>query len=100
VLYPIPCAGSLIIGMAASLALKTVLRSHVFMRLNVPCHDCRYDLLCLEGLARALRVFNATEPIPVYKVASVPRDSMLKMHVKPQVMSGVARRILTCFYPC
>ncbi|GJM95132.1 hypothetical protein PR202_ga11837 [Eleusine coracana subsp. coracana] len=44
----------------------------------------RYDLLCLEGLARALRVFNGTEAIPVYKVASVPRDSMLKMHVKPQ----------------
>ncbi|KAK3137032.1 hypothetical protein QOZ80_5BG0446750 [Eleusine coracana subsp. coracana] len=44
----------------------------------------RYDLLCLEGLARALRVFNGTEANPVYKVAPVPRDSMLKMHVKPQ----------------
>ncbi|GJM95552.1 hypothetical protein PR202_ga12302 [Eleusine coracana subsp. coracana] len=44
----------------------------------------RYDLLCLEGLARALRVFKGTEAIPVYKVAPVPRDSMLKMHVKPQ----------------
>jgi hypothetical protein len=29
----------------------------------------------------------------VYKVASVPRNSMLKMHVKPQVMDGQARLI-------
>ncbi|TVU22581.1 hypothetical protein EJB05_32291 [Eragrostis curvula] len=44
----------------------------------------RYDLLCLEGLARALRVFKGTESSPVFKVVSVPRNKMIKMHVKPQ----------------
>ncbi|XP_062207465.1 uncharacterized protein LOC133909157 isoform X2 [Phragmites australis] len=33
----------------------------------------RYDLLCLEGLARSLRVFIGTEASPVFKVSSIPR---------------------------
>lgn len=48
---------------------------------------CRYDLLCFEGLARALRVFTGTEASPVFQVSSIPRGSMLQMHVKPEVMS-------------
>ncbi|EES17722.1 hypothetical protein BDA96_09G049100 [Sorghum bicolor] len=44
----------------------------------------RYDLLCLEGLARALRVFTGTEPSPVFQVSSIPRGSILQMHVKPE----------------
>ncbi|CAL5038706.1 unnamed protein product [Urochloa decumbens] len=44
----------------------------------------RYDLLCLEGLARALRVFTGTEASPVYRLSAVSRGSMLQMHVKPQ----------------
>jgi phenylalanyl-tRNA synthetase beta chain len=45
----------------------------------------RYDLLCLEGIAQALRVFNEEQQTPTYTLASIPKDSMLKMHVKPQV---------------
>lgn len=45
----------------------------------------RYDLLCLEGLAQALRIFNGLDPIPTYKVASIDKESMLKMHVKSEV---------------
>jgi phenylalanyl-tRNA synthetase beta chain len=48
---------------------------------------CRYDLLCLEGLARALRVFTGTEASPVFQVSSIPRGSILQMHVKPEVIS-------------
>jgi len=48
---------------------------------------CRYDLLCLEGLARALRVFTGTEASPVFQVSSIPRGSILQMHVKPEVSS-------------
>uniref|UniRef100_A0A0D3GAP8 phenylalanine--tRNA ligase n=1 Tax=Oryza barthii TaxID=65489 RepID=A0A0D3GAP8_9ORYZ len=44
----------------------------------------RYDLLCLEGLARALRIFTGTEATPMYKISCIPRDSMLQMYVKPQ----------------
>lgn len=46
----------------------------------------RYDLLCLEGLAQALRIFNGLDPIPTYKVANINEESMLKMHVKPEVL--------------
>ena len=48
---------------------------------------CRYDLLCLEGLARALRVFTGTEASPVFQVSSIPRGSIIQMHVKPEVGS-------------
>ncbi|KAL6634180.1 hypothetical protein ACP70R_026851 [Stipagrostis hirtigluma subsp. patula] len=44
----------------------------------------RYDLLCLEGLARALLVFTGTEASLVFKLSSIPRASMLQMYVKPQ----------------
>ncbi|XP_074275042.1 phenylalanine--tRNA ligase beta subunit, cytoplasmic [Silene latifolia] len=47
----------------------------------------RYDLLCLEGLAQALRVFEGLQPIPTYTLADIHRDSMLKMHVKPETSS-------------
>lgn len=45
----------------------------------------RYDLLCLEGLAQALRVFNKQEEIPSYTLANISSKSMIKMHVKPEV---------------
>jgi len=46
----------------------------------------RYDLLCLEGIAQALRFFNGKQEIPRYKVANISRESMIKMHVKPEVV--------------
>ncbi|GJN34996.1 hypothetical protein PR202_gb23717 [Eleusine coracana subsp. coracana] len=82
--YPLRAAAAL----AAEMPTVSVGRDRLFAALgrtySKPTPPPKYDLLCLEGLARALRVFKGTEAIPVYKVASVPRDSMLKMHVKPQ----------------
>ena len=46
----------------------------------------RYDLLCLEGLAQALRVFCESQEIPTYRLADVSKDAMLKVHVKPEVV--------------
>ncbi|CAA2998832.1 phenylalanine--tRNA ligase beta subunit, cytoplasmic [Olea europaea subsp. europaea] len=51
-------------------------------KIEVPAN--RYDLLCLEGLAQALRIFNGVDPIPTYRVANVSKESMHKMHVKPE----------------
>lgn len=45
----------------------------------------RYDLLCLEGLAQALRVFCGKQVIPTYILADMSKDAVLKMHVKPEV---------------
>jgi phenylalanyl-tRNA synthetase beta chain len=61
------------------------------MRLTFVANVCRYDLLCLEGLARALRVFTGTEVNPVFRISSIPRGSMLQMHVKPQVIARQAK---------
>jgi hypothetical protein len=46
----------------------------------------RYDLLCLEGLAQALRVFLELQEIPTYKLAGISKDAMFKIHVKPEVV--------------
>lgn len=55
-----------------------------------------YDLLCLEGLAMALRVFLLKDPIPTFRVSDIPRSSVQKMVVKPEV-----RRFLkTLFFLC
>ncbi|KAL3513523.1 hypothetical protein ACH5RR_026240 [Cinchona calisaya] len=53
----------------------------VIYKIEVPAN--RYDLLCLEGLAQALRIFNGLDPIPTYKVADISKKSLLEMHVKP-----------------
>ncbi|KAK1296444.1 putative phenylalanine--tRNA ligase beta subunit [Acorus calamus] len=57
----------------------------IIYKIEVPAN--RYDLLCLEGLVQALRIFNGKDEIPTYRVADVSRESMLKMHVKPETAS-------------
>ncbi|KAH6821541.1 tRNA synthetase beta subunit family protein [Perilla frutescens var. hirtella] len=54
----------------------------VIYKIEVPAN--RYDLLCLEGLSQALRIFNGLDPIPTYTVANISKESMLRMHVKPE----------------
>eukprot|EP00898_Chlorokybus_atmophyticus_P002714 jgi/Chlat1/3443/Chrsp23S03764 len=54
----------------------------VIYKIDVPAN--RYDLLCLEGLARALRVFLGTEPTPSFKLADVPRSQLQTLTVKPE----------------
>lgn len=67
----------------------------------------RYDLLCLEGLAQALRVFCEFQEIPTYKLSKISKDAMLKMHVKPEVLMPClcfflvwvfAKWKMTCFF--
>jgi phenylalanyl-tRNA synthetase beta chain len=55
----------------------------VIYKIEIPAN--RYDLLCLEGLAKSLRVFREKDPIPSYTLAKV--ESMLKMHVRPETSS-------------
>ena len=59
----------------------------------------RYDLLCLEGIAQALRVFNGQQEIPKYKVANISRESMIKMHVKPEVVILEIHKSIVMPYP-
>ncbi|CAL9082592.1 unnamed protein product [Musa acuminata var. zebrina] len=54
----------------------------------------RYDLLCLEGIARALRIFIGSEKSPLYTISDVPPKSMLRMHVKPE--TSLIRPFVVC----
>ncbi|XVF29059.1 hypothetical protein REPUB_Repub15cG0087200 [Reevesia pubescens] len=54
----------------------------VIYKIEVPAN--RYDLLCLEGLAQALRIFNGHEKIPRYTVSNISKESMLKMYVEKE----------------
>ncbi|KAL0910781.1 hypothetical protein M5K25_018866 [Dendrobium thyrsiflorum] len=60
----------------------------------------RYDLLCLEGIARALRIFIGKEEIPIYKFREIPPESMLQINVtkatskiRPYVVGAVLRGV-------
>lgn len=64
----------------------------IIYKIDVPAN--RYDLLCLEGLAQSLRIFIGLDPIPVYKLANISKESMLKMHVKPE--TSVIRPYVVC----
>ncbi|XVE58892.1 hypothetical protein DITRI_Ditri04bG0205300 [Diplodiscus trichospermus] len=71
---------------------KPSLDDEVIYKIEVPAN--RYDLLCLEGLAQALRVFNGQEKIPRYTVANISKESMLKMHVKKE--TSLIRPFVVC----
>ena len=41
----------------------------ILYKIDIPAN--RYDMLCLEGIARALNIFNRTAKVPQYKVADM-----------------------------
>lgn len=51
---------------------------------------CRYDLLCLEGLAKALRIFTRKDPTPRFRVAEIPSKAVHRIVVKPEVGVNVS----------
>ncbi|CAJ1944284.1 unnamed protein product [Sphenostylis stenocarpa] len=64
----------------------------IIYKIEVPAN--RYDLLCLEGLAQALRVFCEIQEIPSYRLSDISKNAMLKMHVKPE--TSVIRPFVVC----
>jgi len=68
----------------------------ILYKIDVPAN--RYDILCLEGLSRALNIFNG-KPAPVYKVtkpAVMQRMIVSKEHpphLRPIVVCAVLRNI-------
>ncbi|CAI5980566.1 unnamed protein product [Closterium sp. NIES-65] len=52
----------------------------VIYKIEVPAN--RYDLLCLEGLARSLRIFLEMDPVPQFKLAAAA--SPIRMTVTPE----------------
>ncbi|KAG9454720.1 hypothetical protein H6P81_007624 [Aristolochia fimbriata] len=61
----------------------------VIYKIEVPAN--RYDLLCLEGLVQALRIFVGKDDIPTYAIVDIPH---LKMHVKSE--TSLIRPFVVC----
>ena len=53
----------------------------VVYKIDVPAN--RYDLLCIEGLSRAIKIFLGDMDAPTYEVISVPEADMEVMTVQP-----------------
>lgn len=53
----------------------------VIYKIDIPAN--RYDLLCLEGLARALRVFKSEEKAPVFRTVAPADAAATRVTVKP-----------------
>jgi len=51
-------------------------------KLEVPAN--RYDLLCLEGIATALRCYLSKGVMPEYKLKQIADNQMQKVIVKPE----------------
>ncbi|OVA18956.1 B3/B4 tRNA-binding domain [Macleaya cordata] len=64
----------------------------VIYKIEVPAN--RYDLLCIEGLVQALRIFMGLDETPTYTISNIPKESMLKMHVKPE--TSLIRPFIVC----
>ncbi|KAJ3117274.1 hypothetical protein HDU96_007313 [Phlyctochytrium bullatum] len=68
-------------------------------RIDIPAN--RYDLLCPEGITRALRVFLGLEQTPVYRVINPPNGKKLEKlvvksetgSIRPHVVAAILRNI-------
>ena len=68
---------------------------------KIDIHANRYDLLCMEGISRALNVFRGVEPSPVFRMIEpangAPRQKMTQkpetMLVRPFVVCAVLRGV-------
>ena len=68
-------------------------------KIDIPAN--RYDLLCMEGISRALNVFRGVEPSPVFRTVEpangAPRQKMIQkpetMLVRPFVVCAVLRGV-------
>ncbi|GMT12664.1 hypothetical protein PFISCL1PPCAC_5832, partial [Pristionchus fissidentatus] len=54
-------------------------------KVDIPAN--RYDLLCVEGLSRAIKIFQQRMPQPEYKVVQPKSGVLEKIIVKPQTKS-------------
>jgi phenylalanyl-tRNA synthetase beta chain len=53
------------------------LSDEVLYKIDVAAN--RYDLLCMEGLVRSLRIFQGKEQFPVFRVVTPPQDQIVKI---------------------
>ncbi|CAD5234442.1 unnamed protein product [Bursaphelenchus xylophilus] len=66
-------------------------------KIEVPAN--RYDLLCVEGLARALRVFEGVEKPPRYEISKPKEQVVLNVEksvetIRPYIVSAILRDVV------
>lgn len=54
----------------------------VIYKIDIPAN--RYDMLCLEGIARALNIFKGRTPPPHYRLADMLGKALQQLVVKPE----------------
>lgn len=64
----------------------------VLYKIDIPAN--RYDMLCLEGIARALNIFNGRQHNVQYRVADMAGRQPLRLTVCPRNQ----RHLLPCLY--
>ncbi|BDA44356.1 Phenylalanine-tRNA ligase beta subunit [Coccomyxa sp. Obi] len=58
------------------------LSEEILYKIDIPAN--RYDMLCLEGIARALNIFNRRIPRVDYRLANMAGKEMQRLVVKPE----------------
>ncbi|KAL6762004.1 phenylalanyl-tRNA synthetase [Haematococcus lacustris] len=64
----------------------------VLYKIDIPAN--RYDMLCVEGIARALNIFKDASAAPKYRLADMTGRTMLRMVVKPETV--MVRPFVVC----
>ncbi|PSC73331.1 putative phenylalanine-tRNA ligase beta subunit [Micractinium conductrix] len=64
----------------------------IIYKIDIPAN--RYDMLCLEGIARALNVFRGREAPPQYRLADMGGKQLHRMVVKPE--TALVRPFVVC----
>ena len=54
----------------------------IIYKIDIPAN--RYDLLCLEGISRALRIFQGKQETPTFVKEVVAGNEVQTMHIKPE----------------
>ncbi|CAM9294573.1 unnamed protein product [Phaeothamnion confervicola] len=85
-------------GAAAVAEVGSAAADDVIYKIDIPAN--RYDLLCIEGLTRALNVFLGRQAAPLYRCSAIPAEQRQVMVVKaatatvrPYVVCAVLRGV-------
>lgn len=69
-----------------------VASDEIIYKIDIPAN--RYDMLCLEGIARALNIFSGRLSAPEYRTADVAGQKLQRMVVKPE--TALVRPFVVC----
>ncbi|EFN52909.1 hypothetical protein CHLNCDRAFT_36718 [Chlorella variabilis] len=64
----------------------------VIYKIDIPAN--RYDMLCLEGIARALNIFRQRQAPPLFRLADMAGKQLQRMVIKPE--TALVRPFVVC----